>query len=147
VDRRGRRERRRHDDLPLAALFGAYATVLTAGLALPTVGTAGWWWSRPLWIAALALVCASLVALFRWAERPRRVAVTGGGAAGAAVAMACLCVGVLGVATTGLDGLLAGRCITLIAVPMTAAAGLALAAGGWALLAWPGGAGRRARTR
>jgi fucose 4-O-acetylase-like acetyltransferase len=148
----------------LTALFAAYAVLLGAGFAPPAAGSAGWWWSRPLWIAALALLGTALVALFRWAERPRgpsrfgrhfrcystenvaqmrkggwaeprRVAVTGGGAAGAAMAMGAVSVGVLGVAMTGLDGLLAGRSITLIAVPMTAAAGLALAAGGWAVLA------------
>ena len=118
----------------LTALFAGHAVVLAAGLPRPAIGSAAWWLSRPVWIALLALACAALVSLFRWAEAPRRAAVTGGGAVGiAALATAATCVGILGLALTGLDGLVAGRTTTLVVVPMTAVAGLVLVAGGWAL--------------
>ena len=117
----------------LTALFVGQAVLLALRLPVPPAASAGWWLSRPVWIALLALVCAGLVSLFRWAEPAGRVAVTGGGAARAAVGAAAVCVGILGVATTGLDGMLAGRTTTLVALPMTAPLGLALVAGGWAL--------------
>lgn len=123
----------------LTALFAGQALVLAAGLPQPQAFSASWWGSRPGWIALLALVCAGMVALLRGAERVRRVAVTGGGAVVTAVAgAAAACVGILGTAMTGLDGLLDGRTTTLVFVPMTAAAGLVLVAGGWALLALTG---------
>ncbi len=124
----------------LTALFVGQAVLQASGLPVPPAASPGWWLSRPVWIALLALACAALVSLFRWAEQSGpaqgggRAAVTGGGATRAAIGAAAVCVGVLGVATTGLDGMLAGRTITLVAVPMTAPIALALVAGGWALL-------------
>jgi hypothetical protein len=118
----------------LTALFAVYAAVLASPLPLPRVGSAAWWLSRPVWIAVLALVCAALVSMFRWAERPRRVTITGGGAAAAVVGSTAACLGILGVALTGLDGLLAGHSTTLVIIPMTATAGITLLTAGWALV-------------
>ncbi len=126
----------------LTALFVGQAVLFATGVDVPAAGTVLWWATRPLWLVALGLVCAALVSLFRWAEDARRVAVTGGGAAGvtaggtagvAALGAVAACLGILGVAVTGLDGLLAGRSTTMVIAPMTASAGLLLVAVGWAL--------------
>lgn len=54
----------------LTALFAAYGLALWWRLPLPAVGTAAWWLTRPVWLAALVVLLAALVALFRRAERP-----------------------------------------------------------------------------
>lgn len=123
----------------LSALFALYAAVLAAGVPLPAVGERGWWLTRPVWLAVLAVLCGLLVAVFRGAERPAapRPAASRPAALGAPVAalgMAAATVGVLGVAVTGLGGMLAGRQVTLVLVPMTAVGALALLAAGVALL-------------
>jgi hypothetical protein len=119
----------------LTALFAGHAVLVAGDLPMPATGSGGWWLSRPLWIALLALGTAALVSIFRGAEGLRRAAVTGGGAASlAGLAAAGTCLGILGIALTGLDGVLAGRSITMFAIPMTAAGGLALTATGWLVL-------------
>lgn len=133
----------------LSALFALYAAVLAVGLPLAAVGERGWWLTRPVWLAVLAVLCGLLVAAFRGAERPVAVrpaaprpaaphpVAPGPAALGAPVAAlgtAAVTVGVLGVAVTGLGGMLAGRQVTLVLVPMTAVGALALLAAGAALL-------------
>ncbi|MDQ1656270.1 MAG: hypothetical protein QOD41_1353 [Cryptosporangiaceae bacterium] len=135
----------------LSALFGLYAVTLALAVPLPAAGSATWLLTRPLWIGALAVITAGLVAVFRGAEKvpaPRRgQAVTiettsrpdwqaVGRTVRAAAGSAAACAGVLGVALSGLDGLVAGRVSQVVGVPMTPAVALALLAGGWAMLAW-----------
>lgn len=48
-------------------LTAVLVTLLTArlvGVTLPDVGTAAWWWTRPLWFVVLAVPTAALVAIF-----------------------------------------------------------------------------------
>jgi peptidoglycan/LPS O-acetylase OafA/YrhL len=54
----------------MTALVALLALVAAFHLPLPTPGTAGWWLTRPLWLAALAALLAPLALAFaRW-ERP-----------------------------------------------------------------------------
>ncbi len=48
-------------------VVGAYAWLVGP---LPTQPTAAWWWTRPLWLAAVLLVLAGIVALVRRFELP-----------------------------------------------------------------------------
>jgi hypothetical protein len=130
------------------ALFLVYAVVEVSGVDLPSVGTPVWWLTRPVWLAACAVPGVVLVAAFRRFERPKPAGVTpsgvtpSGGAGStasraggvAALAMVALCLALLGLAITGLDGMLAGRTVTMLVVPMTAATALGLLGGGIALL-------------
>ena len=48
----------------LTALLLTLLTARAMGWALPEVGTDLWWWTRPIWVALLAVPTAVLVALF-----------------------------------------------------------------------------------
>ncbi|HOF63329.1 MAG TPA: acyltransferase [Dermatophilaceae bacterium] len=48
----------------LTALLATLLTTRALGMQLPDVGTATWWWTRPLWVIVLAIPTAALVALF-----------------------------------------------------------------------------------
>jgi len=48
----------------LTALLLTILAARVLGIGLPEVGTASWWWSRPLWFLVLAVPTALLVALF-----------------------------------------------------------------------------------
>ena len=48
----------------LTALLATLLTTRGLGVPLPEVGTAAWWWTRPLWVGALAIPTAALVAAF-----------------------------------------------------------------------------------
>lgn len=117
----------------LTALYTVYAVALSLRIPLPDAGSALWWLTRPLWLVVLAGVCAALVAVFRSFEQPRPVNRVGGSTMLAALGMALACLGVLGVALVGFDGLLAGRSAMLVIVPISAGWALALVASGWAL--------------
>ncbi|MDX6764083.1 acyltransferase, partial [Streptomyces sp. F8] len=79
---------------------------------------------------------------------PARPATPAGGAAGPVAALGTtLCLlGVLGLSMTGLGGLLDGHSATLIAVPVTAPAAIAMALGG-AWLVERSATARRVRLR
>lgn len=119
----------------LTALFAFSAGLIALGVPLPAAGTPAWWVTRPLWIVALAALTVPLVAAFRGLERP--VPVPGGCPTGrAAVGISACTLGVLGLSAVGLHGLLTGASATLVVLPLTAPAALALvAAGRWALAA------------
>ncbi|MCV2394770.1 acyltransferase family protein [Actinotalea sp. M2MS4P-6] len=53
-----------------AVVVVGYALVRTGVLPDPGAGSAVWWWWRPLWVLALAIVLAGMVGLVRRAERP-----------------------------------------------------------------------------
>ncbi len=61
-------------------LTAVLITLLTArllGVTLPGVGTAAWWWTRPVWFVVLAIPTAVLVAIFvRFDRGPRGSATT-----------------------------------------------------------------------
>jgi len=63
-------------------LTAVLITLLTArllGVTLPGVGTAAWWWTRPVWFVVLAIPTAVLVAIFvRFDRGPRGSATTVG---------------------------------------------------------------------
>jgi hypothetical protein len=140
----------------LTAMFAAIAATVAAGIALPDAGSAGWWLLRPLWVTALALLTAALVAAFRRADRPRparrRPAVRARHRrATAAAAGAALCVaGVLGFSAVGFGGMLTGRSATVAVIPITPLAATALLSAGALLLAasrWPEAGRHRAPSR
>ncbi|WP_211328732.1 acyltransferase family protein [Thermomonospora umbrina] len=118
----------------LTALFLVCAVQLALGLTQPPVGDATWWLLRPAWIGILVLVTAGLVAVFRRADRPRRLAPRSYGTARGVTGMVLCLIGVLGLSTVGFGGALAGRSATLIALPVTPLRSLALLVAGAALL-------------
>ncbi|BCJ56554.1 hypothetical protein Asp14428_80290 [Actinoplanes sp. NBRC 14428] len=72
-------------------------------------GTASWWLTRPLWLAAAAAITAGFVTVFRRFDAPRPATVEPGAATGPAVAGAVACtVGMFGVSAVGFGGLLEG---------------------------------------
>ncbi|MFI1647664.1 acyltransferase [Streptomyces avidinii] len=124
----------------LTAMLGVYGAQLALGLGLPAPATAAWWAQVPLRIMAAAVVTGGLVALFRRFEAPRPSAPapapaphrTGGPLAALGITLCLL--GILGLSMTGLGGLLDGHSATLIALPVTAPAAIAMALGGWYLV-------------
>lgn len=135
----------------LTAMLAVYAAQLALGLRLPEPATAAWWAQVPVRIALAALLTAALVALFRRFEAPPKPApaptATAGGHGPRAAAGITLCLlGILGLSSTGLGGLLEGHTATLIAVPVTAPVAIAMALGGW-LLVERSGTARRVRLR
>ncbi|MFF8846700.1 acyltransferase [Streptomyces sp. NPDC015127] len=128
----------------LTALLGVYGAVIATGRELPEPGGAAWWAGVPFRIAAAVVVTACLVAVFRRFERPAHSAgapVPGTGPVAATGIALCL-FGVLGLSMVGFGGLLEGRTATLVAVPVSAPAAVAMALGGW-LLVERAGRGRR----
>ncbi|HEX6954943.1 MAG TPA: acyltransferase [Agromyces sp.] len=68
--------------LPAFVLLAGVLLVLhdATGLPLPAPLTAEWWWTRPVWLVAAALVTAVVVRGFaRWEQRPAVGAPTGSG--------------------------------------------------------------------
>ncbi|MFE9561059.1 acyltransferase [Streptomyces sp. NPDC006487] len=136
----------------LTAMLAVYAAQLGLGLALPEPAGAAWWAQVPVrFLAAAALTCV-LVAVFRRCEAPAAGgpgtpsgAGPGSGPRAALGTVLCL-LGVLGLSTTGLGGLLEGHSATLIALPVTAPAAIGMALGGW-LLVERSGTSRRVRLR
>ncbi|KOU22888.1 acyltransferase family protein [Streptomyces sp. WM6368] len=128
----------------LTAMLGVYGAQLALGLDLPAPATAAWWAQVPVRILAAALLTGGLVALFRRFEAPRPNASAPGQAPGpaprrtggplAALGITLCLLGVLGLSMTGLGGLLDGHSATLIALPVTAPAAIAMALGGWYLV-------------
>ncbi|MFG1923903.1 acyltransferase [Cryptosporangium sp. NPDC048952] len=120
----------------LTALF-VLAAAVAWGLPTPTPGGALWWATRPVWIAVLAALLLPLVLAFRRFERPSpRVAARHGAldGVGAGIGVALATFGLLVVAVTGLNGLLAERTAHLVVVPVTAWIGLVALGLGWALV-------------
>ncbi len=123
----------------LTALFVLAGLVWAAGVPMPASGSGQWWLTRPVWLALLVPLCALATLAFRTAERSRLAAgaVIGSGrvrATVAAVGAALAVAGVLAVALTGLDGLLAGRQATVVGVEVTAMGGLAMLVAGWGMV-------------
>ena len=109
------------------------------GWAGATVGSAGWWLTRPVWLAAAGLVTAVLVAVFRRFDTPRAAVIAGGVGWTAAAGMGLCTVGVFGLSAVGLGGLTDGKTAMLIAIPISAPVAVALLAVGALLLRRPGG--------
>ncbi|MBT2452188.1 acyltransferase [Streptomyces sp. ISL-43] len=139
----------------LTAMLAVYAAQLALGIALPEPAAAAWWAQAPVrFLAAAALTCVLVGAFRRFeapgvagAPRPVSVPVPAGGSGPRAAAGITLCLfGVLGLSVTGLGGLLDGHSATLIALPVTAPAAIAMAIGGW-LLVERSGTSRRVRLR
>uniref|UniRef100_A0AAU2JR68 Acyltransferase n=1 Tax=Streptomyces sp. NBC_00049 TaxID=2903617 RepID=A0AAU2JR68_9ACTN len=132
----------------LTAMLGVYGAQLALGLALPAPATAAWWAQAPVRILLAAALTALLVACFRRFEAPSpspAALAAGSGPAAAAGITLCL-LGILGLSMTGLGGLLDGHSATLIALPVTAPAAIAMALGG-AWLVERSGPARRVRLR
>ncbi|MGW6541045.1 acyltransferase family protein [Streptomyces sp. NPDC055051] len=128
----------------LTAMLGVYGALLGLGAELPAPATGAWWAQVPLRFAAAGLLTALLVAVFRRFEAPVPAApATDRGGPLAAVGITLALLGVLGLSLTGFAGLLDGHSATLIAVPLTAPAAVALALAGWLLVERAGRAGPR----
>ncbi len=124
----------------LTAMFAATALTVALDLAQPAVGSPEWWLLRPVWLAALALLTAAMVLLFRRADQPRPVRVTAatwearGRTVAAAGGMVLAVLGVLGLSVVGFGGVIAGRTATLAVLPVTALLSMTVLAAGAALL-------------
>ncbi|MFF2774937.1 acyltransferase [Streptomyces sp. NPDC058052] len=119
----------------LTAMLAVYGAVLGLGADLPAPASGGWWAQVPLRFAAAGVLTALLVAVFRRFEAPVPAApATGTGGPLAALGITLALFGVLGLSLTGFAGLLDGHSATLIAVPVTAPAAVALALAGWLLV-------------
>lgn len=127
----------------LTAMLGVYGALLATGVTLPEPASAAWWAQTPLRIAAAALLTAVLVAAFRGFEQPSPAPVRPGSGPLAALGITLCLFGVLGLSMVGFAGLLDGRTATLIAVPVSAPAGVAMALAGWWLVERSGVAVRR----
>ncbi|MFD9966959.1 acyltransferase [Streptomyces sp. NPDC059011] len=127
----------------LTAMLGVYGALLAAGVTLPEPASAAWWAQTPLRIAAAALLTALLVAAFRGFEQPSPAPVRPGSGPLAALGITLCLFGVLGLSMVGFAGLLEGRTATLIAVPVSAPAAVAMALAGWWLVERSGFAVRR----
>ncbi|MFD9975418.1 acyltransferase [Streptomyces sp. NPDC059017] len=127
----------------LTAMLGVYGALLAAGVTLPEPASAAWWAQTPLRIAAAALLTALLVAAFRGFEQPSPAPVRPGSGPLAALGITLCLFGVLGLSMVGFAGLLEGRTATLIAVPVSAPAAVAMALTGWWLVERSGFAVRR----
>ncbi|MEU2109071.1 acyltransferase [Streptomyces sp. NPDC019507] len=127
----------------LTAMLGVYGALLAAGVTLPEPASAAWWAQTPLRIAAAALLTAVLVAVFRGFEQPSPAPVRPGSGPLAALGITLCLFGVLGLSMVGFAGLLDGRTATLIAVPVSAPAAVAMALAGWWLVERSGVAVRR----
>ncbi|MGW0749580.1 acyltransferase family protein [Streptomyces sp. NPDC002587] len=118
----------------LTAMLAVYAAQLALGTGLPVPASAAWWAQVPVRFLAAAALTGVLVALFRRFEAPGgNTAAPGSGPRAAAGITLCL-LGVLGLSMTGLGGLLDGHSATLVALPVTAPAAIAMALGGWVLV-------------
>ncbi|MFE0703175.1 acyltransferase [Streptomyces sp. NPDC058872] len=119
----------------LTAMLGVYGVLLGLGTELPDPASGAWWARVPLRFAAAAALTALLVAAFRRFEAPvPAVPATGRGGPLAALGITLALLGVLGLSLTGFAGLLDGHAATLIVVPVTAPAAVALALAGWLLV-------------
>ncbi|MFE0580413.1 acyltransferase family protein [Streptomyces sp. NPDC058874] len=118
----------------LTAMLAVYGAQLALGMDLPEPATAAWWAQVPVRILAAAALTGVLVALLRRFEAPAPAgpAALAGAAAGpvAAFGITLCLLGVLGLSMTGLGGLLDGHSATLVALPVTAPAAIAMALGG-----------------
>ena len=100
-----------------------------------TAGTASWWLTRPVWLAAAGAVTGVLVVAFRRFDVLRPTVVVPGASAGRAAVGVVLCtLGVLGVSTVGFGGLLTGKTAMMLVVPVTAPVALAMVVLGAGLL-------------
>ncbi|MFE2880434.1 acyltransferase [Streptomyces roseus] len=130
----------------LTAMLAVYAAQLGLGLRLPEPATAAWWAQVPVRLLAAAALTGVLVAVFRRFEAPGRGRAEPGSGPRAALGTTLCLLGVLGLSTTGLGGLLEGHSATLIALPVTAPAAIGMALGGW-LLVERSASARRVRLR
>ncbi|MGW6977133.1 acyltransferase family protein [Streptomyces sp. NPDC054952] len=118
----------------LTAMLAVYAAQIGLGLPLPEPAGAAWWAQVPVRLLLAAALTGVLVAAFRHFEAPVRGGAVPGSGPRAALGITLCLLGILGLSTTGLGGLLEGHSATLIALPVTAPAAIAMALGGWLLV-------------
>jgi hypothetical protein len=117
------------------------AAMVGAGVPMPAVGSATWWWSRLPVLLAVGIVLAGLVAAFRRFEvrppvtvpRPSDRRAHRDGLAACGLAAATL--GVLGFSMTGFAGTTTLATATLVVLRMTPLVNLLLLVAGWRLVA------------
>ncbi|MEU8898985.1 acyltransferase [Nocardia sp. NPDC048505] len=118
----------------LTALFLVSGVQLALGGPRPTVGSAGWWLTRPLELSLYAAVTAVLLVLFRRADRPRTLVPAPMRTSRAALGMTLALFGVLGISAAGFGGALTGRTAPLLMFEVTPLRCVALLAGAAVLL-------------
>jgi hypothetical protein len=125
----------------LTALLVVVGLLYGVGVPLPAPAGAGWWATRPLWLAGVGVVLALLVWLFARFERPRPLAAPAPEASSrhgwlaAALGAAQLVIGLFGLVASGLHPLLGAEGGLLVGLRFDPAQSLVqLAVGG--LLVW-----------
>ena len=89
----------------LTAMLVAGSILLAIRFPLPSGGTAGWWATRPVWIACSLAVLSGAVAAFGWAERSLRARpIVSGDRVVTALAVAGLLITFRGLVGLALDG-------------------------------------------
>ncbi|MGB8386121.1 MAG: acyltransferase [Dermatophilaceae bacterium] len=123
----------------LTALLGVLLAMRALSLTQPEVGTAGWWWTRPVWFAVLAVPTAVLVGVFVRFDRGERAARAPVQESRrwvdllSAVAAGVVVFGILMVSVTGVD-ILGNRPQFFLFGEVTPAAAFAVLLAGLALL-------------
>jgi hypothetical protein len=124
----------------LTAIVAVNALVVQSGLPTPTIGSAVWWATRPLLLAAIVVVLAGLVAVFRRFEAPHPSVVVSPDERRhhrdglAILGLTLAVVGVLGFSMTGFSGVTTLQTQELVVLPMTPFVNLALLLAGWWLV-------------
>ncbi|MEU3778583.1 acyltransferase [Streptomyces sp. NPDC032472] len=124
----------------LTPMLAVYAAQLALGLRLPEPASAAWGAQVPVRLLLAAVLTGLLVALFRRFEAPAAAPTAPGSGPRAAAGITLCLLGVLGLSMTGLGGLFDGHTATLVALPVTAPAAIAMALGGWCLVERSGSA-------
>ncbi len=124
----------------LTAMLAVYAAQIALGIRLPEPASAAWWAQVPVRLLLAAALTGLFVAAFRRFEAPVQANPAPAPAPGpgsgprAAVGITLCLFGILGLSMTGLGGLFEGHSATLVALPVTAPAAIAMALGGWYLV-------------
>jgi hypothetical protein len=124
----------------LTALLLLLGLVLATRLPLPAPGGAAWWLTRPLWLAALAVLLAPLVLALARFERPApqpppaRATETPSGRLAAVVGLVYLVAGLFGLVVGGFAPLPDPTGTAMLAFRVDPLQSLACLAAGWLLL-------------
>jgi hypothetical protein len=106
----------------LTAALLAIGALYPLGFPQPAGGTALWWATRPLWVAAALVPLAIFVKVFGRIERPQPASYERTGPAAPlviGVATALLSIGVFGIASTNLADVIANKPVDLTVVSLT----------------------------
>jgi hypothetical protein len=106
----------------LSAALIAIGVLHAVGFPQPAGGSAAWWATRPIWIAAATIPLLGLLAAFGRLERPRPCRYISGGASAPfamGLGIALLSIAVFGVACSNVADLLGNARVQLAVLPVT----------------------------